>query len=305
MPLRPGDESFLPQLERARKTGVSAISLNIGFGDQSVEAHLRMLAHFRHWLARHPEQYILGASAEDVRRAEREGKLAVFFDIEGAGGIDDQLSLISMYYELGVRWMLLAYNVANRVGGGCYEEDEGLTEFGREVVREMNRVGMVICCSHTGERTAAQVLELSCDPVIFSHSNAEAITDHPRNISDRLICACAESGGVIGINGLGPFLGSEDSSIEAFVRHVDHMVQLVGPDHVGIGLDYVYDRKELEDYLASMKGKLPRHPETISFVEPERIPQIAEALHRRGYDERAVAQIMGGNWFRIAEQIWN
>jgi membrane dipeptidase len=142
-------------------------------------------------------------------------------DIEGAKAIDDQVSLIQFYYDLGVRWMLIAYNRANLAGGGCLEEDTGLTEFGAQAIDEMARVGMVTCCSHTGERTSLEVIEHSKSPVIFSHSNPRALLDHPRNIRDHVIRACAAKGRLIGINGVGVFLGPNDTRSEMVARHID------------------------------------------------------------------------------------
>ena len=135
------------------------------------------------------------------------------FDIEGANAIGDQLSLLGLYRDLGVRWMLLAYNRNNRAGGGCQDEDPGLTAFGRRMLHEMARVGIVACCSHTGYRTAREAIDESPTPVIFSHSNARALVDHPRNIPDDLIKACAARGGVVGVNGIGIFLGDNDASL--------------------------------------------------------------------------------------------
>ncbi len=209
LPLRPQDEQFLPELERARKSGVTVVGVNIGFGKQSIEEHVRMLAHFRRWLLARPQQYMLVRSVDDVQKAAQTGLLGVFFDIEGGGAIDDQLSIIGLYYDLGVRWMSIAYNLNNRFGGGCMDSDDGLTPFGEKAIDEMARVGMVTCCSHTGERTVLEVIEHASNPVIFSHSNPRALWDHPRNISDEAIRKCAAKGGVVGINGVGLFLSSE------------------------------------------------------------------------------------------------
>src|ERR1017187_1372189 len=132
MPARPLDENFLPQLARYRSAGVTVVSLNIGCGENSIELHLRMIAQFRRWISMRPEEYVVVKTAPDIEKAKREGKLAIIFDIEGARGIGDQISLIQLYYDLGVRWMLMAYNRGNLVGGGCHDdEDTGLTEFGR------------------------------------------------------------------------------------------------------------------------------------------------------------------------------
>lgn len=230
MPLRWKDTSFLPQLQRYKAAGVNVVMINVGFGDMTVDEHIRMIASMRHWLKERPADYVLIETVDDIQLARATGRLAVGFDIEGANAISDQISLIQLYYDLGVRWMLLAYNSNNLAAGGCQDDDSGLTAFGREVVAEMEKVGMQVCCSHTGHRTAREVLEIATKPVIFSHSNPSALHSHPRNIPDDLIRACATTGGVIGINGIGPFLGNNDNSSETFARHVDYVVQLVGPE---------------------------------------------------------------------------
>lgn len=164
---RPNDTSFLPQLQRYRDAGVDAVTLNIGFGDHGVEDHFRTLASMRRWLLDRPEDYVVIQTAGDVVLSMETGRLAVAFDIEGANAIGDQISLLEAYRALGVRWMLLAYNRNNRVGGGCQDEDKGLTPFGRDVVREMERLDMLVCLSHTGHRTARDVLAMAQKPVIF------------------------------------------------------------------------------------------------------------------------------------------
>jgi membrane dipeptidase len=308
---RPHDTSFLPLLQRYREAGVDAAILNIGFGDQSVEDHLRTLATMRHWLLSHGDRYALIDAPNDIERARAEGKLAVGFDIEGANAIGDQLSLIQTYHALGVRWMLLAYNRNNRVGGGCQDDDGGLTAFGRDVIAEMERVGMVLCLSHTGHRTVRDALAVATRPVIFSHSNPSAVHAHPRNIPDELIRACAATGGVVGINGVGNFLGRfdghDDIRSETFARHVDHVVQLVGPKHVSIALDYVFDLGELETYFEQMKHTFPPemgYSARPAFVAPEQLPEIVATLLGWGYREADLADILGGNLMRVARQVW-
>ena len=227
MPLRPLDPSFLPQLARHKAAGFDAVTVNFGFGELVPEEHLRMIAAMRHWLMARPDEYLLLLEADDIERARATGRLAVGFDIEGANALGDQLSLIQLYHDLGVRWMLMAYNEPNRVGGGCQADDAGLTPFGRAVVAEMERVGMQVCVSHTGHRTVREVFDIATRPVIFSHSNCAALHAHPRNIPDELIRACAATGGVVGINGVGIFLGRNDISSATYARHIDHVVQLV------------------------------------------------------------------------------
>ena len=307
LPLRPDDTRFLPQLWRYRESGVDHVSINIGFGSQGPEEHLHMLAAFRHWLAQRPEQYVLVRTADDIERAHSTSRLAVSFDIEGANGIGDRLELIQLYYDLGVRWMLLAYNRNSAAGGGCQDVDAGLQDFGRKMIDEMTRVGMVVCLSHVGERTARDAMEHARGPVVFSHSNPAALRAHPRNITIDLMRRCAATGGVVGINGVGPFLGDDDTRSETVVRHVDHAVQEIGAQHVGLGLDYVFDQEEVDAGMAAMKDTFP--PELgygrgMHFVRPEQLEEIVEGLLRLGYADTDLAAILGGNWMRIARTCW-
>jgi membrane dipeptidase len=307
MPLTPHDTSFLPQLQRHREAGADVVMVNVGFGDDGVEAHLRMLAALRAWLAANARDYRLIQSVDDIDIARAQGQLAVGFDIEGANAVGDQLSLLELYRDLGVRWMLLAYNRNNRAGGGCQDEDTGLTVFGRRMLHEMARVGIVACCSHTGYRTAREAIDESPTPVIFSHSNARALVDHPRNIPDDLIRACAARGGVVGVNGIGIFLGGNDASVSNVARHILHMLDLVGSEHVGLGLDYIFDTSDLAAEIAAHPDKFPPHlgySADIAMTPPEQLPALAEELARRGVDDESLARIFGGNWMRIARAVW-
>jgi membrane dipeptidase len=166
---------------------------------------------------------------------------------------------------------------------------------------------MVACCSHTGYRTVREVIDRSPNPVIFSHSNPRAA--QARISSSGMLRWWSKSarGGVVGLNGLGVFLG--DISTETFVRNVDHVVQLTGPEHVGIGLDYVFDTTELDELIEKMPETFPaslgyRPSMPFPMIGPERIPEIGQALLDRGYGEAAVAGILGGNLVRLAEQVW-
>jgi len=304
---RPHDTSFLPQLQRYRAAGVDVIMLNVGFGDMSIEDHVCTLASMRHWLKARPTEYVVIENVDDIALARSTGRLAVGFDIEGGNAIGDQLSLVQLYYDLGVRWMLLAYNINNRMGGGCQDDDQGLTELGREVVAEMERVGMLVCCSHTGHRTVRDVFTIATQPVIFSHSNPSALHAHPRNIPDDLIQACASTGGVVCINGIGTFLGGNDNSSENFVRHIDHVAQLVGPQHVALGLDYVFDAQELDDYLAKMAHTFPAdlgYQKGMRMVAPEQLESVVQALMNLGYQHADIQSVLGGNLLRVARQVW-
>lgn len=308
MPLRPDDHSYLPQLERVHESGVDVITLNVGFGDQGPDEHFKMLASLRTWLQDRQDRYLLVSNAQDLKQAKAQGQLAISFDIEGMNALGGQANLVEAYYAFGVRWMLVAYNLSNLAGGGCLDDDHGLTSFGREVLAEMNRVGMVPCGTHTGYRTARELIDASATPVIFSHSNPRAVWDHPRNIPDDLMIACASRGGVIGINGIGIFLGNNDSRVETLIRHLDYSLSLVGENHVGIALDYVFDDEEVAQFAKANPTMFPPAAgfgDGMAMIAPWQIGEIAEALVRLGASESTLVKVLGGNHIRIAEQVWH
>ena len=294
----------LSELKRYRDSGVTFVSLNIGMDLNSFENTMQVLARYRSYVSSHPDQYVLALTVEDIRRAKESGKLAIAFDLEGSDPLLGNLNLVSLYYDLGVRQMLLAYNKDNRASGGCMEGRIGLTDFGKDVIKEMNRVGMVVDVSHMGYRATLEAFDVSNAPVIFSHSNPNGLWPHARNISDEQIKACAQTGGVIGINGIGDFLGGTSS--ELIVQNIEYVMNLAGPEHVGLGLDYVIDKQELIEYIEQYPDIFP--PEKIkdylSFVEPEQFPEFTELLCQKGYSEQIIRGILGENFLRVAKQVW-
>lgn len=300
--------AFMPELERYIAAGVDIAIINIGDSDINLDSQIRTVAAFRLWIRAHADRYMLIETADDIDRARAERKLGIAFNVEGAYAMGADLCLLSLYYDLGVRWMLMAYNKANAVGGGCHDaEDKGLTPFGYQAIAEMDRVGIIKCCSHTGYKTAMDVLEASSKPVIFSHSNARALKDHPRNIPDDLMKACARTGGVQCINGIGVFLGDNDISAENFVRHIDYAVQLIGAEHVGIGLDYCFDIKGIQAALSQSQTIWPAgfgYDTSMKLMPVDDFPRITEQLLRRGYSDQDIRGILGENLRRVARAVW-
>jgi membrane dipeptidase len=306
LPVR-ADLTFLPQLERYRRSGVNVVSLNVGFADVSWSDHLRVLSFMRRWVSLHADSYRLVSTVEEINCCKRDGKLGVVFDVEGMCPAIQNLSLVQTFYELGVRWMLIAYNRSNAAGGGCLDADGGLTTVGREIIDEMERVGMVLCLSHTGGITAHEALDYARNPAIFSHSNPYGDTAHPRNVSDDLIKHCAKKGGVVGLSGLGPFLGTAENLVGKLLKQVRYVIDLVGAEHVGIGLDYVFDRTEMDEYVRANPTIFPNTLNltgSISMVEPESIGEIAEGLAHDNLSDAQIRGVLGENWLRIAEQVW-
>jgi membrane dipeptidase len=245
----------------------------------------------------------------DIQAAKAEGRLAVGLNFQGTMPLGTHLRLIPLFYQLGIRHMLMAYNARNHVGSGCHDAvDEGLTPFGRSVIETMNRVGMLVDVSHTGYRTSLETIEASRSPVIVSHGNVAAVHEHPRCYRDEQIKAVAASGGVFGVTGFGLFLGPHDASVEQFVRHVDHAVQLVGPQHVGFGFDYVYDMPAFQAYAAAEAAKFPQgggyHNARLSQLEIEQTPRIVDVLLALGYADEDICAILGANWVRVMQQVW-
>ncbi len=309
LPLRP-DSDAVDDLELYRRAGVDAVSVNVGFDLTPALDTIKALAAFRNGVLSRPDRYVLASTAADVARAKDTGRLCVAFDLEGTEPLDGQLDLVQMYYELGVRTMLFAYNLPNRAAGGCHGDPaQGLTRFGKSVLREMNRVGMIVDATHCSARTTFDLFALSTSPVIFSHSVPQGVRRHDRNITDEQMRACAATGGVVGINGVGIFLGENDASTAALVRAIEYAVDVVGHEHVGLGLDYVFDQDELNAYLAGNRHTFPPGSgygdyATHEFASPTQLPEVTEALLRRGHPADAVRAIVGGNFLRVAKQVW-
>jgi membrane dipeptidase len=258
----------------------------------------------RRWIAMRPDKYRLVQTVGDVHRCKADAKLGICFDVEGMSPVQDNPSLVQTFYELGVRWMLIAYNRNNRAGGGCMDTDGGLTSTGLAVIDEMERVGMVLCLSHAGARTAMEALEYSRKPVIFSHSNPAGVLAHARNISDDLIKACARKRGVVGLSGLSVFLGAGTDLLARLLHQLRYVIDLVGPQHVGLSLDYAFDQEEVTDYVRANPTLFPPGLDTMTMVEPEDFGAIAEQLARDNLSEDDIRAILGGNWLRIATEVW-
>lgn len=236
----PDPAADLDNLRIWRDAGVDYLSIDVGFDLLPWEKTVATLAAFRHWILARPSEYALVSSADEILAAKSAGRLAVTFDIEGMNALDGRIEMVEFYHHLGVRQILFAYNRNNLAGGGCHDEDIGLTAFGRQVIDEMNRLGMFVDVTHTGYRTTMEVMEYTDRPVIFSHSNPKALCGHGRNITDEQIKACARTGGIIGVVGLNRFLGENRTDSERLADHVEYLIDLAGPRHVGIGLDYAF-----------------------------------------------------------------
>ena len=281
---------------------------------------------------KYPRDLTLATSTADILRAKREGKVGVLMGIEGGHAIENSLSALREFYRLGVRYMTLTHNNTNEWADACCDEAKhnGLSDFGKEVVREMNRLGMFIDISHVSDKTMSDALDVSKAPVIASHSSARVFSNHKRNIPDELLKRIAQNGGVVMVNFYPVFLDEKvrtadierDAKLKAqrdslraqfkddqkrldeelkklndanpipnttltmLVDHIDHIAKVAGVDHVGIGSDF---------------DGVPNLPEGIKDVAD--LPNITYELLRRGYSERDVLKILGGNFMRAFAEV--
>ncbi len=299
----------------ARYPAGSYLSVNVGYSRQSTADSLALLDRFRR-AASEDGRFRLVRGVEDIGAS---GTIALAFDLEDSGPLGGDLDNVARFYDLGVRSLLPAYNHANAAGCGCLDtEDTGLTGYGRDLVHILNEVGMFADGSHCSRRTGLELAELSVLPMIYSHSNFAALWEHPRNITDEQARACAATGGVIGINGVGIFLGrnavgERAERIEAMARHIEYGAELVGIEHIGIGSDYSFDA---EDFNAEMRNNPGAFSEAytrwgpLQWVPPEDLtgaadqPGLDEVLARRGFTPADRTAVFGGNFLRIAQQVW-
>ncbi len=296
------------KLDRFAAAGVDVLGVTLAGDDHDAAGALRLVAWARSFLHANADRFVLVERLSDVFAAKAACKLAIILHFEGTGAFGRNLDLVEAFYALGVRQTILAFNNANFVGGGCAEPDGGLTKFGLRMVDELQRVGMLVDLSHVGERTSLDALAQAHVPMVFTHSNAAALHANFRNITDEQIRACAVTGGLVGVSGASTYLGDADCRSETVFRHIDHIAQMVGADHVGIGLDVVYDNHALNAYVRSRPDEWPiaRDPSWPGFryVMPEQIAELIGLLLDHGYRDVDVLNILGGNYARICREVW-
>lgn len=327
---------------RARAGGLDAQFFSIwvepqlfgGGGARAVKRADDQVAAIRALAEKHPETWALATSAADVRRAVQEGKIAALMGLEGGYAIDEKLENVQRYYDLGVRYMSPAWSISTSWAGSSGDEvgaTRGLNDFGKDVVREMNRLGMMVDVSHVSDKTFWDIVNTSTKPVIATHSACRAIADVPRNLTDDMIRALAKTGGVVNVIfypehlepgwsqlkkkvdvEIAPMVQEASASepggavqkklardrvrsrefarrlppvyVSRIVDHIDHIVKLVGVDHVGIGSDF--------DGVQSTTADLA----TIADL-----PNLTQELLKRGYSASDVEKILGGNMLRVMD----
>ncbi|MEQ9811914.1 MAG: dipeptidase [Azospirillaceae bacterium] len=267
------------------------------------------------------ERLVQAHTAADIEAAKEAGKTAILMHFQGADPIESDLDLVFAYKDLGVGIIQLCYNVRNHVGDGADERtDSGLSYFGVKLVRRLNEARVIVDCSHTGERTTLDAVETSAAPVVVSHGNPRALHASRRNITDEMIRAIAGSGGLVGIVGFPGFVDSTNRpSLDRFVDHIAYVADLVGIDHVGLGIDYyngqapiVSDEEAMNFYQAALKSGVwrpdtyppPPHHYPAGIETPATLANLTARLLERGFGEEAALKVLGGNWMRVYRAVW-
>jgi membrane dipeptidase len=266
----------------------------------------------------HQDLVIRAETLDDLYRAKKEGKIAFVTSLESATQIENEIDRVDVLYGLGVRVMGIAYSEANALGSGLREpNDSGLTQFGRQVVKRMNKLGMTVDVSHCGDQTSADVIEVSEKPIFITHVGARALWNTKRLKPDYIFQACAEKGGVIGIEAAPHTTITEKNNrhnIEAVMEHFEYVVNLVGIDHVAFGLDTLYgDHVGLHKALATQLSIGASHKgpsyERVEYVEglenpSEAYPNVVRWLVKHGYSREDIRKVMGQNVFRVLQETW-
>lgn len=269
---------------------------------------LQMMDGVYEQIRRHPGSLELAGTVADIRRLHKTGKIAALMGIEGGHAIEDSLPALRMFYRMGIRYMTLTHtntnNWADSAGGISVKGENrhsGLSDFGKEVVREMNRLGMMVDISHVSDETFNDCIEVSRAPLIASHSSCRALTNVPRNMSDEMLRALAKNGGVVMINFYNGFINTEyarpgmpaptkpaeKATLDMLMQHFEHAIKVAGIDHVGIGSDF-----------DGVDGMLPPGMEDVT-----KLPTITYELLKRGYSEKDVRKVLGENLLRVMGEV--
>jgi microsomal dipeptidase-like Zn-dependent dipeptidase len=304
--------------EDLRANGYTCVTPTLGFWEGTLES-MDSLGRWRDMERECADIVLIARKSADIRRADEEGKLAVVLGYQNSNLFEDRLAYVELFADMGVRVVQLTYNNQNELGGSCYEQqDSGLARFGREVVREMNRVGIVVDCSHVGDRTTLDAIEWSHKPVAITHANARSIFDHKRNKSDAVLRALVENGGVIGCVAYRNITPQDAcTTVDAWCEMVARTVDITSIDTVGIGTDFSHNTGQPDlDWMR--KGRWTRSVQygAGSAANPGKTPKpdwlksagslntVHDGLRRVGFSPEEVHKLTAGNWLRLYHAVF-
>ena len=298
--------------EAMHRGGLTAANCTCGLWE-GFEDTMKAMAQWKIWLRDHADILLQVYRTEDIRRAQREGKVGVILGWQNSVGFGEYLPFVELYRELGLRIVQLTFHSANMAGSGCLESrDGGLTDFGRDLIGELNRSGILIDLSHVGPKTSEETIRESKQPVAYTHCAPMALKDHPRNKTDEELKFIAERGGVVGVTMFPPFMPrGNDSTIDDYLDAIEHTINICGEDHTAIGTDFTQGKDDAGmQYFVHDKGYgrrlMPlgevRFPE--GFTRIEEYPNVTRAMERRGWAETRIRKVLGENWLRLFADTW-
>ena len=303
-------------LDNLRAGGVKVAAWTVAGHEQDFEAAIMKFEELHWLLEKFPEKMFLATSAAEIERVPKENRLACVIAFQGGDMLGHRFHRLTVFWRMGLRIFQPTYNERNNLGDGCLEpENRGLTHFGIQIVRDCNRLGILLDVAHAGVRMALDMVEHSRDPVINSHAGAYALQPNPRNARDDVIKAVAASGGVHCIPLFSDFIGDTRDdrwpTVDDYVKHVDYVADLVGIEHVGLGGDILeatagprWDNTTLRKYPEICGGMNVERHQLKGMPNHSTMPMITDALLRRGYVEGDIQKIMGLNLLRLYRQVW-
>ena len=297
--------------EDMAKGGLTAANCTVSFWE-NFEGTVRNIVEMNELIEASSDLLLKVRTTEDIHRAKREGKTGVMMGFQNANAYEDQIGYVKVFKDLGVGIVQMCYNTQNLVGTGCYERDGGLSGFGREIVAEMNKHGVLCDLSHVGPNTAKEVIDESKQRVAYSHCLPNGLKEHPRNRSDEELKYIADKGGFVGVTMFTPFLrAGVNATIDDYVEAIKYIYNIVGEDAIGIGTDFTQGHgHDFFEYLTHDKGYARRLTRFGEIINPKGIrtvgefPNLTEALLRNGFSETQVRKIMGENWVTLLKDVW-
>jgi membrane dipeptidase len=298
--------------DTVREGGLTAIMVDVPWTDDGFRDACLNFAMWHDRIAAHPQALLVRRIA-DIHQAKAQRKTGIILTSQTPTIIEDDIRLLRALYEQGLRVMQMTYQKRNLLADGCGERvDGGVSNFGIQAIREMNRLGIAIDLSHAGDRTMRETIAESGKPVFFSHSNARGRVDNPRNVPNDVLKELVGRGGVCGISAYSAFLkdggGSTGTDLSDYVAMVDYMVDLIGIDNVGMGFDVGEFRTHQEVAIIGSGATKVAHDPSTRYVKElmtrSNLPALTEALANRGYDEASIHKFLGGNIIRFLSSVW-
>jgi membrane dipeptidase len=298
--------------EDMRRGGLTAANCTCCVWEGFTET-MRNVMRWKQWFREHSNLLKQVYTTQDILAAKREGKTGIILGWQNVTGIEDQVGYLGLFKELGVGIIQMAYNTQNLVGTGCYEtHDGGLSDFGRDVVTEMNRLGILCDLSHVGPQTSTDVILFSKQPVAYSHCLPAGLKAHPRNKSDEQLKFIADHGGFVGVTMFPPFLKrGVSANVDDYVEAIEYVINICGTQSVGIGTDFTQGYgKPFFDWITHDKGYGRKLTDFGDVINPEGIrtigewPNLTAAMEKRGWSADQIECVIGKNWLTLLRNVW-